>query len=71
MNHLIQHLSIRPMPTIGASTGVSISGAAVSLGAAVQVVQLIAGLVAIVSGCIGIAVGLWHLKEIWKKARGK
>lgn len=66
MEHLLQQLAQRPASPVAAG-GLSVSGAAVSLTAATQVVQLFAGVIAVVSGVIGIAIGLWHLKEIWKK----
>lgn len=56
------------MPTVATSTSVSVTGTAISFAEeTLPMIQWSAAAVALLSGVVGILVGLWHLKVIWRK----
>lgn len=68
MNPLIQVAQSRPLPTVGATSSVSIVGTIVSFAeSTLPLIQWGAALVAFISGVIGVLVGAYHLKNIAKK----
>lgn len=69
---VIQNLMNRPAQSIGAAVPVSATGTVVSFTeTTLPIVQWVAGFIAILSGVVGLAVGLYHLRQIWIKERAK
>ena len=65
MNSMIQAMLNRPIPSIGATSSVSVTGTFVSFAeVTLPLIQWSAALVAVISGLIGIAIGAYHVKNI-------
>lgn len=71
MNYLIQTMMNRPLPSIGVTSSVSVTGAAVSFAEnTFPLIQWAAAFVGLLSGLMGIAIAAWHIKNIIKKDFG-
>lgn len=73
MSNLAHHiLSARPLPIISTTSGASAGGAIISFSeATLPLVQWFAALAAIASGLLAIAVGAYHVKEIYKREQAE